>query len=411
MRKVFCGRPASSFSGSGTRYWCVTNVSPLGANLEQRWRHAATFRNMRIERVGSAPGVGVTDRWEMYSGNVATGVFVSLSGTGSGSGITHGVSSAAYALAAHGTIQLRQIVTGSAASCAYRISIEVDGAVAGQSMHGGFTAAGFNHASATAYFNPLTMMDATANNPDGVSGNDGSMEGIFPIPGTVSEWGIQQTTAPGTLGSGKKRSYVLYYRAPAGSPVAQDGSGGTPDTRFSIDDDQAEGSKTGFTLAVAAGGEVWGEEVPSSTPAAAGISICSLLFTSTVDGYSIWANDNPTFATVNDNDYMNWPGNQAWSTTESDMTMTGPVTTVTLGPLYVKYGSTATRDLTLRKGLADSTLVAHTVSNQRGSDTTHSETLTTTDTWSWRDDDLVGGFNALTWAVAAYITPPPPPIL
>jgi hypothetical protein len=126
-------------------------------------------------------------------------------------------------------------------------------------MHGGFTAAGFDHAISKAYFNPVTMTDANANNPDGVSGNDGAQEEIISAP-ALSGMGDSADDSTGHARLGEKRRNVMHYRAPGGSPGGQNGSGATPDTRFAIEDDQTEGSAIGFTLAVAEGGEAWGRK-------------------------------------------------------------------------------------------------------------------------------------------------------
>lgn len=391
-RKIFCGRLTSGLSGSATNYISISALSVHNTLVEEPWLMTGTFRNLKIECV-NAISAGKTRTVEVYVNGVASGLKCELSGAGSGAGVTFDsdIMNAA-AVTENDLVQLRSTVTGGigAASGGVRISVEFDGGPAtdGVSMHGGTN--GTTLGTGTTYFNPFTYSQ---------QGGDpvvtpSSSEAVMPINGSITKYRVDLTTAPGV---GKSRTFTLYK-----NDVAQDGSGGTPDTRIVISDTDVTGEAE-FTLSFVPDDEIYGRHDTAGTPTNSGQHTIMLRVVSTTDGTSMLVYPNPGNSSTNTADYWYWPADVAWNVTEANIIANGPISDMTFRHLYVKFHTATQRSVTLRNPTgSDSSLQATTTGSnaQKIHNTTHEVIIGDADTWDWLDTNIAGGFMRIVFSHA-----------
>jgi hypothetical protein len=155
---------------------------------------------------------------------------------------------------------------------------------------------------------------------------------VIPTPGDLTALDYVLQTAPG---SGKSRLLTLYKNA-----VAQDGSGGTPDTRVTIADLATTGSWSG-TVSLAAGDYIDVRDVATSSPANSVVSISATFAADTdgesiVPGLAIPAGPTPRYYAPS----AQCSGAGDDDTTETNMEVLGGVSSFVLSNWYGRWSAT-----------------------------------------------------------------------
>lgn len=207
---------------------------------------AGTIRNLVVTLVSALGG-----------GDAIT---VRFDKNGSSSGLTATVTDPAttasdttnsVALSAGDTLVLVRTGAGLPIAGSAMISYEWEPTVANTSIYG---FGGQNDVLSTATHRD-GLLDGGGNDWDGVADN---IKTLVALTGTINAMRMVLGTAPG---AGTSRTFTIYKNG-----TAQDGSGGTPDTRITISDAATSGSSS-FSLSVVSGDYVYVQTSHSGTPA------------------------------------------------------------------------------------------------------------------------------------------------
>lgn len=154
---------------------------------------------------------------------------------------------------------------------------------------------------------------------------------VVAAPGVVTGVYVGLGTAPGGSAS---RTFTIYKNG-----VAQDGSGGTPDTRVTITGAATSGSSA-FSLAVTTGDLVALESAPADSPANTTIGY-GVAFTATVKGQSQFCGNSSSVLHDTQTHYVTPAAHAAvgWSATESTVEGGSGISTFQLVGLVVRVSS------------------------------------------------------------------------
>jgi LysM repeat protein len=375
----------------------ATQRFPFGANpglafgsLEQIartcWPTAGVISNVRIT-MGTAPGSGNTRTYVVRKASAVT----SGSPTFSDTAVTFSIADTATSgedtsntitVAAGDFLYLLETRTGTPASTSqFTVSMDFETAT-GESAY--ISPQVQTQNLATLVVNPFYQSAQSSSldlmmNPGAVDAS--ALPIIFPTDGAVSAIYLHVDSS---LGSGGNGWTIALYKAVAASPtsfVKQDGSGGTVDTRCSVDGGTHTASWTG-TLAVATGDRVYAEITRNGTPNTAYMHVAAR-FTATIDGESIMG----AFTNTQAGDAQFWYANDqstSSSATEADRTIPyGGISAFGLSKLAIWVGTapgvSQTRSLTIRKNSASSALVVTTGVNTAGIFQNTTDTVTVED--------------------------------
>jgi hypothetical protein len=364
-RQVFCYRGAAAGGGGlieGPALYGHSSTwsSPtMAAARRTVFRWTGQLSNL-VVRVSAAPGVGKSWTYTFWKNGVATALAVTISDAA-----TDGRSTAVVSIAPGDTGYWARTFTGvGPTSHSPKLTFEfihADDYVSGYS--GLYDALG----ASPGRFGPLSPQSQREE------------FNVIPIAGSLTALDYVLETAPG---SGKSRLLTLYK-----NNVAQDGSGGTPDTRVTIADLATTGSWSG-TVALVPGDYIDLRDVATSSPANSAVSISST-FTATTDGESIVPG---TIIPVAPTEYFA-PEEQSigagdHSATEGDVEVLGGISSFELSDWYGRwsasgYGGTHAYNTRLNNATPGSPLnLGFTAAALTDADTTDSMSVVDGDVWS-----------------------------
>jgi hypothetical protein len=264
-KQVFCSRGALSSTGATTRYFFPATVSVVSGSASgfPAWPVTGTFKKLRVD-LASAPPTGETVVYTLVKNGVDTSVTVTL--TDADTSAQH--TGTTVSVTAGDTVYVKRASSGTVSSTTEWFALEFDGAVAGESAYGGLEATlpSATATSAVALFTPVAW--STAQLP--------GKQSVVAAAGNLASIDYILLNAPG---AGKQWVFTIYKNS-----VAQDGAGGTPDTRVTISDAATTGGWSG-TLACAAGDLVQVQATPTGTPTLSPVAY-GVKFVATVDGES-----------------------------------------------------------------------------------------------------------------------------
>lgn len=386
MKQVFC----SSYLSSSSIIDCYSNPANAfawentEANAQAPWPVAGVFRNLKVKFSSAA-----TETLTLRIGGVDTALTVSVAGATDGE-----LSGVDVTVAAGDLVSLQ--LTGGAPSITH-LSMEFEGDNVGES---GYITSGGAPTTSSATFNALFR---------GSYGGGGSdvlnFRNLVGIPGSVDSIYWNLSAAPG---AGKSWTFTIYLNG-----VAQDGSGGTPDTRVTIADAATTGTAS-FTLALVALDQVSVEMSPTGTPAAAHANY-GVGFTATIDGYSQFCGRTTSTLNTSQTTYgtPSFPGaTGGWSLTESAVENAGGISSFRLKGLVVALSSspgTGGDGFTFTGRVNEATptgapSVTIVDANDDGSDAVGLITVNSTDTFALQCAPLVSpGGPSASWAFGMYV--------
>lgn len=318
VTQVFSGRTVISVTTS-TVYsnplmfttWDTTEFRGTGL-----CRVAGTFRNLKV-KLFSAPGSGNGHTFTLLKNGVATGITVTLTEAD-----TDGSETSTDVLVAVGdTISLRRELTGGnvAVPDGSSFTLEFQNAGGNASQYGFTTTTTTNTLSATYYgvFQSNSAGNVTAS---------ASKQNVVSAPGELTGYALTLDAAPG---GGTSYAYVIYKNG-----VAQNGSGGTPDTRITISGTNTTGSAT-FTLDLAAGDLVYLEQTPTGGPSSHRLRAGFAFTADEIGASNLCGGSSDTLHNTNAEFNALVDGSVAWSGTENAREIIGGVTPYTLKDLQV----------------------------------------------------------------------------
>lgn len=361
-RQVFCrrGPEASGGSHKGPALWGHQNSWDVTLSSAKRtvFRWAGEFGNF-VLRLTTAPGVGKSWTYTFYKNGSATALAVTISDAA-----TDGRSTVLIAISPGDTGHWERTSTGSPASHIPKMTYEF---IHADDYVSGYSGA-VNISSAGAAVAPLSAYGTASYS-------------VIPTPGDLTALDYVLVTAPG---SGK--SYTLTLRK---NGVAQDGSGGTPNTTVTISDLATTGAWAG-TVSLVAGDYIDVNVVGTSTPASSALTVAST-FSAATDGVSIIAGSiagqSPPRFYAPTVEYAGAPDAEA---TETPMEQLGGVSSFVLSDWYGRWSNTSfddfvnphTYEVRVNGATPGSTLsTTYTGPTLTGSDTTNSLTIADGDVW------------------------------
>lgn len=300
---------------------------------------AGTFQNF-VTYWDDLPDSGKTLTLTLYKNGVATGITVTLTSTSS----TTQTSAGPVTVAANDVVSWRGTTTGGNSSIYFTASMEWvpdDGVTALLSW---------------TIYGPEVLDTGSTGYSGLYGGGFGATESVeaswIGAAGTITGHAANLKTAPG---SGKSRQYTIMLDG-----VAQDGTGGTVDTRFTISDTATYGSAT-FSLSVASGSLVSVRMVPSGSPTGSGGS-GAVTFEPTVAGRIPMGMMIQTAVDNSATPYVYPIGRHdiaGWNATESARRLRLGSSAFTLSGMGARVltapGAGTSRTYTLRKNGADTT--------------------------------------------------------
>jgi hypothetical protein len=269
---------ASNLPTTGTRYYDIiggTNThQTLEASCQVVAAAAGDFRNFTA-RVTTAPGSGVTHTFTLRINGADTAATFTIAGTATTGSYTSGD----VAVAEGDLVSFSVTVSGgtAASSSSWWASLEFEGDTANQSLYGSHTGGGLG--TMTRYAHPWMStlnIDATRTNVEGIAAAAGDITKIFARCTGNNVAGAEAVTALVVLNG-----------------VDQDGTGGTVDTRVTLNSG-TQAANTSFTLPVVAGDLLAIKTSWTSGNTGHRFSF-SLQFTATTDGQSQFSS-RPTSA-------------------------------------------------------------------------------------------------------------------
>jgi hypothetical protein len=324
MKQVLPRRFASGVGlpTTGTRYFDIIGgrsaVTTTEASAQVVAAAAGVFRNLSA-RVTTAPGSGVTWTFTLRINGADTALTFTIAGTATSGSYTGGD----VAVAEGDLVTLAVTVSGgtAASSGVWHTSVEFEGSTAAQSLYGSFTGGGLG--TMTRYSHPwMTTLniDATRTNVEGIAAAAGSITKLF-------------ARCTGNNVAGAETVTILVVL----NGVDQDGTGGTVDTRVTLNS-STQAANLAFTLAVAAGDLI---AIKSSWVSgnAGHLFSWGVQFTATTDGesqFSARPTNAPDASAVR---YVPVPSDARgwnWQTSEANAAVDGGVTSFDLTALAVK---------------------------------------------------------------------------
>lgn len=196
-----------------------------------------------------------------------------------------------------------------------------------------------------------THRDGLLDGGDGVSGWDGTADQcktLIGLAGTITAWRIILTTAPG---AGDTRTFTIFKNG-----TAQDGAGGTPDTRITISDTATEGNAS-FSLSTSSGDYLWVETSHTGTPATTRATGSVAFVSSTAGRWHVGACSTDNYDATATEYYFASGLSDAFSATETNHQFISGQTPYQLGEmigrLQVAPGSGKSVTFTLRNEQAN----------------------------------------------------------
>lgn len=296
---------------------------------------AGTIRNLRAMVTVALAGVATVAFTVMKNG-VDTGLTLTLN-----SSTQSAESTTAVSFVAGDTITLKRVFVGTAPKL-FVYSLEWEPTAADVSVYGWGNSGS----------------DLSANQMDGVfcggqgwSASGESQIDLLAIAGTLTALRMNLATAPGGVTS---RTFTIYKNG-----VAQDGSGGTVDTRLTISGTSTTGSVS-FSLSLVAGDRLAVFHTVSGVPAASKGSGTAAFTSAVANSWNICGDLGTTAISSAATNYhipMGDGGTTGSSATESDVEFQCPITPLILSGLRVALdvapGAGKSWVFTLRKDGAD----------------------------------------------------------
>jgi hypothetical protein len=391
MRMLIPGR-SDSASTSSTRFYGIVGwlASQTQASNAATIGVAGNILGLWMER-DTNPGSGVTDTIDLFINGSSVGSFTFTNGNLSGS------LTGTFAIGNGDEIYIQRAVSGgNSAACVYRWTVLWEGTTAQEA----FTISRI-------VGNPdLAVADfASVYGQGGCQATQTFVSQVQPLAKTITRVYCRcfVTPSPGNY------TFCLVKNG-----VAQDGTGGTPDTNITIGGAGLQ-SVTGLSLSISPGDLLSWRSTPASSPASTARMCLAYAYTPSVDGRSyiggISTGNIGTSGTV----YVA-PGSVVFNTTESlsDVTILG-TTSPTFRDGYFEMktapGTGDSRTFTVRRNRAASTITAAvSETNTQNSDTTHSEA------WSAGDElsvEIVAGGtpanSRASWGLVQVVTTGPTP--
>ena len=297
MKQTIPGRAPAEASAS-TRFFVPVGLgtSETAANNATVLTIAGVLRTLTMVR-STNPGSGITETVTVSLGGstIATLVFTDGDLTQSAAG--------PFACADFAALFFQKVVTGGTPTVGvYTWAFEWEGTNAGEAW---CTGAGIGPSTSVQnYANPYgtATVNATREN----------VEGVIPLTCTVTRLGVRALTSPGGTGTFETSVYK--------SGTKQDGGGGTPDTRATINAADIF-TLSDVALGVSAGDRIAFSSIPTGTPSAATRLVFAFAYTPSVDGESFLSgvvNANWAGATR----YLPPTGSNAQLATEADNALT-----------------------------------------------------------------------------------------
>ncbi|HET9665675.1 MAG TPA: hypothetical protein VFP09_02920 [Desertimonas sp.] len=329
-------QPMGSVQGTGTFHTAE-------ASAAFKMDVGGTCRNLRV-RLGTAPGGSATRTVVLRKNGADQAVTVTLN-----SGDTDvSDTSNSFSVAAGDTLIVKFTATNTPAASTVALVWELETADNFIS-HYSIGAASTSLTTNTTY---IPMFSAGGESTTAAQGT-----AVAPIAGTIASYRILLHTAPGAAASGKSRTFVIEKNG-----VAQDGSGGTPNTTITISETATTGAAS-FSLTITALDLVRVKATAANTPATSRYAGAHD-FTATTSGevaYSATPNDAPGSSGYEYQYGMG--GSPVWTATEARAELPGPITSISLNGLYVTHdaalGAACTHTYTLRKNGAASDQILH----------------------------------------------------
>lgn len=238
------------------------------------WAVTGWFFNLDITTT-SAPTSGKSITYTLRVNGGDTGLTCTIANTATScSDRTHGV-----AIAPGDRLTLKRTTSGSPTVAKSRITIEHQGATANESGYATQSVSSGNEGQTTQLTNAFRSRD------DGLSDNNA---GVAAAAGNVTALYAAVGAAPG---SGKSWTFTVLKNG-----TAQNGTGGTPDTRVTIADSATTGNSSGYTVAVSAGDDISIQKSTSGSPTATQAHF-GVRFAATTNGQSQYCgafNQSPT---------------------------------------------------------------------------------------------------------------------
>ncbi len=298
---------------------------------------AGSFSNFNV-KLTTAPG-GVTSRTlTLHKNDVATAITVTITGANT-TGFDH-TNSVSYS--AGDTLRWVHAISGSPAASQIIFSLDFTPTTANVSIYG--------WSSASVIVNGFVAPF------QGEGFVTGQSSDVVACPGTITDLRWRVGTAPGGVTS--RTATILLNN------VAQDGTGGTPNTTTTITG-AATSAASSFSLPVVAGDLVTIKQTTSGSPAGITWSCGAIALLATFPNqYQFSAQRTGSTTTTK----FQWPVGQGASdsATETDVDQIGGTTGSSIGGMYVVMsgapGAGKSWTLTLRKNASDTT-VAVTVAD------------------------------------------------
>lgn len=309
----------SATTGGGTRFnhpfssnlaWSITESthrSPIS--------HAGVFKNLRAQARTSLGGGNSRDISIYHNGSI-TSLAVNIVGTDTS--INQNLVNT-VTVAAGDTISIGSTASGTPTASAFNFAIEFESTTDFASVYGG----SLQTLGATTVFHNIQAVNST--NGTALAVDDS--ETVWPIAGTMVRLDVRLATAPGATAT---RRFTLMLNG-----VAQDGGGGTPDTRISL---TGTGSGAGitigsstFTLPLVAGDVIsLRADVTAGSPAGTTWGIGVGFNATNANEFAICSSDQTAVSAVAVN-YSGQNGTLHWDATESNIALIGNVTPFTIG--------------------------------------------------------------------------------
>jgi hypothetical protein len=352
----------------------LTWGAPTAADATQKVLIDCDIRNLAVTLV-AAPGLGSSRTFTLYKNGIATALTFTIADAA-----TSGSSAAVVFATAGDLVYLECSVAGTPVNTTTYVTLELNGAVANETMYGG---AGPMGALTTQFYCPLF-----SNGVGVAAGSVSSNTSLVSAPGTITTLDVALTVAPGGATS---RTFAILKNG-----VLQDGSGGTQDTRVVLTGASLAGSSS-FSLAIAAGDDVRLTQTATGPPAATTCQF-SVKVNSTTDGHSNISGWNSNFLPAT-TAYSNPNVAGSWGATESAQLLRGPLSTITLKNFRVLATAAITNQTyTTRKNSGDTSIALNLTAATTGVDSVNTATLGSGDTWSLECDGTAGFNRTLAWA-------------
>ncbi len=300
-----------------------------------------TFRKLRV-RMNAAPGVGNSVTFTIQKNGVNTGIAVTISGTD----VEATDFSNEESFVAGENIRLfRTHTAGSPAPSYAQISMEWEGTNDVDSIYG---CQNGNNVIAANAFNSVFNGEG-----DWLTTFDFQQYHVLPVAGDLKDCYVQ-IDAP--VGVGNSVTITTFKNG-----VAQDGGGGTPDTRVTISGGSAVTGHAGFTLPLAIGDLVHNQVTYVGTTRVR-IGYGYRFTSGTAHRYVIAGHDNnmdesTVYGSPQETWESGWGGSEAVKLSiagGSDFRIYGAIAKLQTAP-----GGVATRDIRVRKNQVDTDLVLH----------------------------------------------------